>query len=330
VVPADIHDFFAASAGVAGALIGLLFVAISVSGERLSRAGASAQLHRIRAYAALSSFSNALAVSLFGLIPGDQIGMTSLVVSILGLLFIAAALLSLIRQHQLRRTARDATFLIGLAVALVWQLISAIDLLRRPGDSDAVQDIAFVVVIAFLLGIWRAWELIGGPSIGFTHEIVALVRNETAERDHHEPAGDAHADTAHGDTGSRDTEPGDPELGDPAREDAGTRDARPGDTGSRDTRTGDPEPGDPAREDAGTRDTGTRDARPEDTGPEDTRPEDTRPGDTKPGDPARRGAESGDTPSGNAEPGDTAREGTGPGEAEPRADGPRTGNEPPA
>jgi hypothetical protein len=178
VVPADIHDFFVASAGVAGALIGLLFVAISVSAERLARTEVSGQLHRIRANAALVAFVNALAVSLFAMIPGTQIGTTSLVVAIVGLLFVAAALLSLIRLRQVRwTTGRDALFLVGLAVTFVLELISAIDVMGNPRDSGAVEEIAILVSVCFLIGIARAWELIGGPSIGITHEVVALVRS---------------------------------------------------------------------------------------------------------------------------------------------------------
>lgn len=87
MVPADIHEFFTASAGVAGALIGLLFVAISVSGARLAAVEATGQVHRI----------------------------------------------------------------------------------------------GILVVACFIIGITRAWELIGGPSIGIAHEVVAMVRaNETA------------------------------------------------------------------------------------------------------------------------------------------------------
>lgn len=207
MVPADFHEFFAASAGVAGALIGLLFVAISVAGDRLARSEAPAQVHRIRAVAALTAFTNSLTVSLWALIPTEQIGIVSSVVATVGLLFVAASLLSLVRLGQVRATAwsatfliglavafalsfirlrqrdattRDATFLIGLAATFVFQLYAGIDLDVKTNDPSMVENIAIVVTICFLLGIFRSWELIGGPSIGFTHEVTALLRAETA------------------------------------------------------------------------------------------------------------------------------------------------------
>jgi hypothetical protein len=184
VVPADIHDFFAASAGVAGALVGLLFVAISVSAERLAKAEAAAQVLRIRANAALIAFINALAVSLFALIPGDLIGGASVVVAVLGLFFVAGSSLSLIRLRQLRSvTRRDMLFFIGLVVLFVYQLVAGISVSLRPSDSNSVDTIGVLVITCFMIGVFRAWELIGGPSIGFGHEVVALVRGETAAGD---------------------------------------------------------------------------------------------------------------------------------------------------
>jgi hypothetical protein len=177
MVPAGIRDFFEASASVSGALIGLLFVAISVSAERLAREEAGAQVYRIRAVAALTAFTNALAVSLFSLIPGEKIGWTSVVVAVTGFSFVIAALMSLARLRQLRSaTIRDAAFLLGLAVLFVIQFTEGLGVVAEPGNSGDVNTIAILVVCCSFIGIARSWELIGGPSIGFTREVTALVR----------------------------------------------------------------------------------------------------------------------------------------------------------
>jgi hypothetical protein len=208
VVSESIHDFFLGSAGVAGALIGLLFVAISVAGDRLSRAEHEGQLHRIRAVAALTAFTNALAVSLFALIPGHKIGPSALAVAVGGLGFVVAALLSLARKRrgQGRRGAwRDFVFLLGLIIVFAVQLIQAIKVIAHPDNAGAVNAIAVLVVVCFLIGVARAWELIGGPSIGITGELVALVKDH---RD--DPEAGAGAEAAGGADGPDGGEPSSP------------------------------------------------------------------------------------------------------------------------
>jgi hypothetical protein len=180
VVPESLHDFFGASARVAGALIGLLFVAISVASDRLARQEADAQMHRVRAAGALTAFLNALTVSLFALIPGQKVGPASLTVAIIGLVFVIAALLSLIRSGHLRQhTYHDLLFLLGLVVVFGLQLLNGISLIARPHVSGTVYNISELVIVCFLIGIARSWELIGGPSVGLRHEVSALLRDRS-------------------------------------------------------------------------------------------------------------------------------------------------------
>ena len=177
MVPGNLHDFFATSGGVSGALIGLLFVAISVSAQRLAKEGAESQPHRVRAAAALTAFTNALTISLFGLLPGEKIGWTSVTVSIAGIAFVAATLLSLVRLRQVNmKTARDLLFLVGLIAIFAIQLAEGWSVALNPADSSGVDTIAFEVVVCFLIGIARSWELIGGPDIAFTREVTEFFR----------------------------------------------------------------------------------------------------------------------------------------------------------
>jgi uncharacterized membrane protein len=177
MVPDDLRDFFVASAGVAGALIGLLFVAISVSAARLAEGEAAAPVNRIRAAASLTAFTNALTISLFALIPGQKLAWTTVAVAGAGLAFIMASLLSLLRFHLLwSRRMREAVFLVGLVFVFVAQLINGLRLHVRPDDGGVADTIAVLVVVSFLIGIARAWELIGGPSLTLGQEMTTLVR----------------------------------------------------------------------------------------------------------------------------------------------------------
>lgn len=157
------HDFFVASASVAGALIGLLFVAISVAPERVLGPEAS-EVHGVRAAATLTAFSNALTVSLFALIPGFHVGGAATAVAIVGLLFIARALVGVAPAwHAGRFQLRDLSFIVGLFAVFIVQLVAAISLDKNELSEGGLQTICVLVVVCFLIGIERAWELVGGP-----------------------------------------------------------------------------------------------------------------------------------------------------------------------
>lgn len=183
VNPGSLTEFFLASAGVAGALIGLLFVAVSVTQELLAKTDAT-QGHRMRASMALTAFVNALAVSLFALIPGEKLGWAAFVVAVLGLMFTVASLLALVWARRFRwRNARDVLLLVGLGATFVLQLVAGLQLIDRPDDPDPAATIAVLVVVCFLVGIARAWELIGGPRTRLGHEVRHLVQHNRGRGD---------------------------------------------------------------------------------------------------------------------------------------------------
>jgi hypothetical protein len=181
MAPDSLHDLFFAAAGVAGALIGLLFVAISVEHERLTARDAD-QIHRVRARSALSAFVNALVISLFALVPDDSLGVATTWAGSLGILFVLGSVLSVRRaRHAGTSTGqlRQLTFLVVMLATFALQALNGARLLANEHNRGAANWIAVLVIVCFMLGIYRSWELIGGPEIGFGHELAELVRERT-------------------------------------------------------------------------------------------------------------------------------------------------------
>jgi hypothetical protein len=166
-------------AGAAATLTGLLFVALSVTPADRA-AGVPAVVRDVRAAASLSAFSNALAVSLFGLVPGTNAGYPALVTAAIGLLFTAAGLRSIIASPETTAShLRGQLGLIGLlAVAFGWELAAGVQLIVAPASQGGAQQACFVLAGLLLIGIARSWELISNRDTGIVASLAVLTGRE--------------------------------------------------------------------------------------------------------------------------------------------------------
>ena len=133
-----------------------------------------------------TAFPDVLLCCCSALIPGHKIGPTAMAVAASGLVFTADA--RVVAQSGPARCGGThggvrRMFLVGLVVTFVVQLIQAVEVILQPADISAINTIAILVVVCFLIGIARAWELIGGPSIGITEEVRALFRSRQRSAD---------------------------------------------------------------------------------------------------------------------------------------------------
>jgi hypothetical protein len=182
VVFGTYRDAFAAIATTAGALTGLLFVALSVAPRGVLAPGPPV-VRQIRAAAALLAFNNALAVSLFGLVPGTNVGYPALAVGILGILFTAAAIRSILSSPSTRNQQLGQIGLISLLVLIFGtELVAGIAVLADPASGIALQAISYALITSLIVGIARAWELVGGRDTGLTASLLALAGRAPAPR----------------------------------------------------------------------------------------------------------------------------------------------------
>jgi hypothetical protein len=178
VVTGIYRDLFVAIAGAAGALTGLLFVALSVAPR--PRTGQRPDVIRqVRAAAALLAFTNALAVSLFGLVPHNEIGYPAAVFGVIGVLFTFGGLRSILTDPVARTQVRGQ---IGLIVLLLGafgvEIVAGVSSIARPHGTVAIDVIGNVLAGSLLIGVARSWELVGDRDYGITSSLLALAGHE--------------------------------------------------------------------------------------------------------------------------------------------------------
>jgi hypothetical protein len=167
-----------AIAACAATLTGLLFVAMTVA-DRHASADRPAVIGQVRAAASIVSFTNVLAVALFGLVPGNNIGYPATVVAVIGIFYIAAGTRSIFAGHVPRRLVlRQLELISVLLVAFACELAAGIDLILHPRSTGAAELVSDLLVALLLVGIARAWELVGDRSTGPMASIAVLTGHD--------------------------------------------------------------------------------------------------------------------------------------------------------
>jgi hypothetical protein len=178
VIPEEFHEFFTAAAGASGALVGLLFVAITVSPERAHHPDTRVEFGT-RASAALLVFSNALVLSLAALVPGVALGWWCAAGSLGIVAFAFATARSCISELRRRRGGRGPLGVVaGLLIIAGFEVYVAVRLIRDTSDGGAISDLGYVVIADLAAGISRAWQLVRMRDTGLLSSLRTLARGD--------------------------------------------------------------------------------------------------------------------------------------------------------
>ena len=179
VVPASYDDFFSACATVAGALIGLLFVAISISPAKLSGPTAEND-HQLKAAMAFSALVNTMVIALVALLPGASLSLTVIIVAAAGLSSTAGLIILLLRDTRLRVRVDQLILPAVLLVLYGLQLADGVELGGSPRNSGQLGSLGGLCIGFFGFAIARAWALVGARDSSLLAAVVEMARRPSA------------------------------------------------------------------------------------------------------------------------------------------------------
>jgi hypothetical protein len=178
VITGEYRDFFVAVAGSTGALIGLLFVAVTIAPERALQAETRLEF-QTRASSALILFTNALTLSLVALIPGVTLGWWAISFAV-GVVAFAAATGRLIIEARLPggERWRALTLVVALIGIAGVEAYGGIEQVRDSNGTSGLTTLNYVLIAMLLVGIARAWQLVGLRDTGLISSLRTLARGD--------------------------------------------------------------------------------------------------------------------------------------------------------
>jgi len=151
----SVYDaYLGAVATAAAALIGLLFVAVSVRDDTIFGPSAIPGGEAL-AITAFTGLVNSFVVSLVGLIPKINIGETAVIMAVISIVAIARLQR---RLHAGRNLIVSAVTLLAYAA----QFVLGVLLLLNPHDSNQLINLSFIVFVTLIVSLQRAWSLLRG------------------------------------------------------------------------------------------------------------------------------------------------------------------------
>jgi len=161
IAPSAYQPFFAASMGVAAALLGLLFVAVSIAPERTVGAGAPVE-RQVVAESVFTALVNAFFVSMGGAIPDFNIGSVALALSAFALFqTVLAAWRLWPRQFALRLLIQRLVLVVVALAIYGLQFSDAFNLARAPSPGLQIGSEANFLFALYAFALGRSWELLG-------------------------------------------------------------------------------------------------------------------------------------------------------------------------
>ena len=132
-------------------------------------------------------------------VPGTNVGYPAVSLGVIGLFFTAAGMRSILSSQPTRsQNLRQLGLVILLLAIFGTELAAGIVVLADPHRSTPVQMISYALVTSTIVGIARAWELVGDRDTGLFASIAVL-----AGHPHGTPAPEATATPKVGDPPTR-------------------------------------------------------------------------------------------------------------------------------